>query len=65
MPVAAVNIIGPDGTLLLAGKEIPPDWDGEVVANLLETGGAAETPIEAKATRKRGRASASNPEQEA
>ena len=37
---AAVNIIGPDGVLLLAGQPIPDRWHDDYVDSLVESGGA-------------------------
>lgn len=40
--VAAVNIIGPVGELILAGQPLPDDWPTELVESLVDTGGAEE-----------------------
>lgn len=44
--IAAVNITGPNGEILVAAdpdnNEIPDDWPEEFVTSLLETGGAVE-----------------------
>lgn len=46
MAIALVNVIGPDGLLLVAGQPIPQDWPSEILECLLETGGAQADPDE-------------------
>lgn len=36
---ATVNIIGPDGELVLAGAEVPTDWPQEFLDSLAASGG--------------------------
>lgn len=40
--VAAVNIIGPEGELIVAGMAVPEDWPPELLESLVATGGAEE-----------------------
>lgn len=42
MAVALTNIIGPKGQLIEAGQAIPDDWPDDVVASLVESGGAKD-----------------------
>lgn len=37
---AAVNVIGPDGQLVIAGNDIPDDWPDDFRQSLVATGGA-------------------------
>jgi len=39
---AATNIVGPDGTTILAGQPVPDDWPPELRQALLDTGGATD-----------------------